>query len=257
MTISNFNDLRAWFAFGFDKGVKTAEEGRENNSPYWTLYSVGLGGRDTVLAFNDRLTSLDDSYTALVESIRRMNNPQGSMFRVFQTYKPRHNVATQEARVQVFENNQLAQQSNQPPSIGGLVGYVEKSEMHSIIAAEREKWETQQRIKDLENQIESPGDWTEKLINGIDRIGQTPIGAMLMAKLMGVNPQQFSPAPINGPQGAHTQDLEEDSDEDLEGELDALQAIANANGLTLKQFLSKTASVAKAQPGAVSMLVNS
>lgn len=254
MTITSFNDLREWFRFGFDKGVRATEEGRETTSPYWTLYAVGLGGKDTVLAFNDRLTGLDESYTALVESIRRMNNPTGSMFRVFQTYRPRFNNATQETRVQIFENN-LVPAAPQSPGIGSLVGYVEESKIAEILRTHREKWEMERRMDELEAQLAAPKDWTDTLINGLERIGQTPVGAMLMAKYLGA---PLPPVPSPAVTGTHTPDDADNPDsDDLDPELDTLEELAKANGLTLKQFLAKTAALAQSQPGVVAMLAQS
>jgi hypothetical protein len=40
----------------------------------------------------------------------------------------------------------------------------------------------------------------------------------------------------------------------VEPELDDLENIATAHGMTLKQFLSKTANLARQQPGVVAML---
>lgn len=254
MTVTNFNDLRDWFKFGFEKGVKTSEEGRETTSPYWTLYAVGMGGADKVLAFNDRLTGMDESYKALADSIRIMNNPAGSMFRVFQTYRPRANNPTQEVRVQIFENNTVT--ANPQPGIGSLpVGYVEESKIQSLMAAEREKWELNKRLEDLEAQLAAPKDWSDSFISGLERIGQTQMGAlilpMLAAKIMGVQIPEL-PKSVNGTQ---TTDSEAGPDEeDLEQELDELEQMAKANGMTLKDFLAKTVNLAKAQPGVVSML---
>lgn len=185
MTITSFQDLREWFKFGFEKGANTKEEGRETSSPYWTLYSVGLGGKDTVLAFNDRLTSMDESLTALVENIRRMNNPQGSTFRIFQTYRPRFNYATQEARVQIFENNLAGMGGT--AAIGTLpAGYMDESKIAEIRRQDREKWEMEKRLEDLEAQIKAPRNSMENALEMVERIGKTPVGIMILSKMSGL-----------------------------------------------------------------------
>lgn len=257
MTITNFTDLREWFKWGFEKGVRATEEGRETTSPYWTLYAVGLGGKDTVLAFNDRLTSLDESYTALAESIRRMNNPSGSMFRVFQTYKPRFNNATQEARVQIFENNTPAF-SPQTPGIGSLVGYVEESKIEAILAEHKKRWDLERRLEDLEAQLTAPRDWTDNFINGLERISTTPLGVMLISKLTGLPPAPMPPMMSPNVNGTHSSDSSETQDtDDVDDELDKLEELARSHGITLKEFLAKTALLAEQQPGVVAMLTQS
>lgn len=257
MTITNFQDLQSWFKTGYEKGVKSSEEGRETTSPYWTLYAVGLGGADKTLAYNDRLTGVEESFKYLADSIRMMNNPAGSMFRVIQTYRPRSNNPTQEVRIQIFEGNSQAAHHAQP-GIGALpAGYVEESKIAGLLEAEKKKWEMERRLDDLEAQLAAPKDWSDSFINGIERIGKTQMGAMLIpmitAKLMGL--PMPPPMPFPAVSGTPTTDDEQEPvDEDVENELDELEKMAKANGMSLKEFLGKTVHLARAQPHIVAAL---
>lgn len=248
MTITNFNDLREWFKFGFEKGVKSDQEGRETSSPYWTLYSVGLGGADKVLAFNDRLTTVDESFTVLADTIRRMNNPAGSMFRIFQTYRARGNNPTQEARVQIFENNQMS--GGSMPGIGSLpAGYVDEAKIQSIISEQREKWELEKRLEDLEAQIKAPRNWTDNALETIERIGNTPFGMVILSKISGIPPAEILKS-ISGI-GAGNTDVDESGmgeagfDSDIERTTQILGVSEDQLAAKLRRFAEQNPAMAR------------
>ena len=236
MTITNFNDLRDWFKFGFEKGVKSNDEGRETSSPYWTLYSVGMGGADKVLG-------LDDSYKALADNIRIMNNPTGSMFRIFQTYRARGNNPTQEARVQIYENNQISATS---PGIGSLpAGYLSEDKIAGILAEEKKKWEMERRMEDLEAQIKAPRNWTENALETIERIGNTPLGMVILSKISGIPPAEIlksiSGLGGNEPDMAANPNQVGDFDSDIE-------ITANILGVSEDQLAAKMRQFAQVNP---------
>ena len=241
MTITNFNDLHEWFKFGFETKLKSDTEGT-TTSPYWTLYSVGLGSADKVLATNDRLTNLDESFKALSDTIRRMNNPAGSMFRIFQTSRAKASFPTQECRVQIFENNQISGGSMQP-GIGSLTaGYVDESKIQSIVAAERAKWELEKRLEDLEAQIKAPRNWTDNALETIERIGNTPFGMVILSKISGIPPAEIMKS-ISGAQSTdnETPNGEADFDSDIERTTQIL-------GVTEDELASKLRQFAEANP---------
>lgn len=179
MTISNYESLAAWFK-GNTRGEKPA--------PYWSLYSQNIGEKERVVTFNDRVDNLEESLVWLIDTIKRGNNPPGQIFRIIQTDVPRGTNPVGNSRVQIFENQSIAPMVAGAPGIGSVpIGYVPEDKVQEMIASAREKWDLEARIQSLEEQqhaaIES--DPWEKIMAGVERIAQTPIGAALAARLLG------------------------------------------------------------------------
>jgi hypothetical protein len=199
MNITNFEDLRYWF-FGNEKATN-------EQSPHWSLYSMDYGKSDTRVMFNNRISDMEESFQALVKSIKIQNNPDGTRFRVQTHPVGKPNNPTANTFVEVYEKGA----QNAQAGIGSLPaasGYVSRDEIAKMLKDEREKWEMKREIEDLKAAINAPpSDWTEKLMAGIERIGQTPLGAMMVAKITGLpipTPEQM--AQMNGVPSASTDD---------------------------------------------------
>lgn len=190
-TITSYEDLAAWFRGNFQSG---GDEGGSSGrtSPYWTLYSVGYGTRDSILATNADITNQEKSLEHLINNIKMVNNPGGHTFRVYQTWKPRHNHPTAEVNVQIVQG--ATTQPAAPATINGIPeGMVAIGELDRRIKEALEKKDMEYRLEQLEAQVKAgpEEDFTEKVITGIERISATPLGGALIAKIMGVDPSQI------------------------------------------------------------------
>lgn len=182
MNLNSFESLSVWFRGNSRKGAP---------APYWTLYSMNYGDKDKIAAFNDKDDNVDSALEWLIDNIRRGNNPLGQRFRVVQTDVPRGNNPVGTTNVQIFTADGSA-----PPAAGiGSPGQfspvavgIGKEEVAAMIEAEREKWNLEQRIKDLEAQLNAPPevDLVEKYSAVVEKIAQTPLGMALVSKITGV-----------------------------------------------------------------------
>ena len=222
MTISSYNDLRTWF--------ERTTHREEGDGHYWSLFSVGIGGKDTLITKNDREPNLEKSFEWLVETIRIANNPHGSIFRVYKTWKPSHNVPSGEVRVQIFEGHSMLNNATSPGIAGfpAMQGFVAVGDMEKAIAAAVKESEMQRRIADLENALENPGDWVDKVITGIERIAQTPFGEAIAANLFGgQQPTGMARMAMNGTPGRVAQAAPAPKAQESEEEEDPEKAAAD------------------------------
>lgn len=211
MNITSFDDLRYWF-FGNQKAT-------DEQSPHWSLYSMDYGKSDTRVSFNNRLSDMEEAFQALVKSIRIHNNPDGTRFRVQTHPVGKPNNPTANTFVEVYEKGG----QNVQAGIGSLpaaAGYMSRDDVARMMTEEREKWEMKREIEDLKAAINAPPeDWTEKFIAGVERIGQTPLGAVLMSKLLGAPmPPLSQMAQMNGTPGtsAGDENAEDHFDENMD-----------------------------------------
>ena len=115
MTLNNFEGLKKWFF---------ANQRDDKPSPHWTLYGGSWGEKEVRLMQNNKIDSPDKSMEFLAESIRMMNNPDGTKFRIllYPVNSPNNYTAT--AHVQIFENSAAPVGRNLPATagIGNLPG---------------------------------------------------------------------------------------------------------------------------------------
>jgi hypothetical protein len=239
--ITSFENLRAWFMANVREG---------ETSPHWSLFGTNYGVKDDRISFNTRLDDMDASFDFLASTIRMLNNPDGKVFRVQQYPKGKANNVTGQVSVQIFEGK-----SNSAAPVAGIgslpdmSAYIGRNEVAALIAEHQEKWEMKQRIRELEDQLESPaGDWTDKLMQGLERIGATPFGAVIAARLMNLPPGALPPmmsAPMNGtptPDHAHAPDADADDFDDN------IDAAAEALGITPEAMAAKLRTLVTANP---------
>lgn len=259
MTISNFDDLRFWF-FSNQNSKQKSDPGNEENAPHWSLYSMDYGKSDTRVAYNNRISDMEDSFKLLVQSVRAMNNPDGTKFRV-QTHavgRPTHPNA--QAYIQVFEGKSgPATQQGLPAMIGAHPdGYVSRTELQEKIEEARKQWELERKVEDLEAQINGPSDDpTEKFIAGFERIMQTPVGQMLAMKLLGTTQLPAMPTmqTMNGTPGASTPGSAADELNDTFE--DDIEATANALGISDTELAAKMRRLVEQNPTIAQQLLHS
>ena len=237
--LSNLDAVERWFL--------------SNESPYYTLsyYSTASPtGQGQVIGRNTKEGDIGNAWLRLRSLIMDQTGFGRAQLHVL-VYDTPGSANTPKART----NIDILSGSTGPAQVAGIgsipQGYLSKADVMNAIDHARERWELEARIQALEATPEP--DFSEKMVNAFERIGSTPVGAMIMAKFLGA-PMPM-PQPVNGTQEAKSTDTEEQ--EDVNPELDDLEELARANGMTLKQFLSKTATLAKDQPAVVAMLAKS
>ncbi|MGL5131692.1 MAG: hypothetical protein ACRC78_04130 [Planktothrix sp.] len=242
MTITSINDLRGWFMENFSRGGSAKDQesdapGKASTSPYWTLYSMKYGEKNTVVAQNISETNADDSFSLLAENIRRLNNPEGRTFRIFQTWRPKHNFATAECEVQIYNTN-VAQV--QAPGIAGMgtnfQGYVSVGDLEKMFQEREEKWTMKREIEDLKAALDAPSNWMERMAGFFEQIANTPVGQALAQRILMVpGAAQFRPqSPING-----TPEPNHNDGEKFEEDIQKVTELLGVNEFILMEKLRK------------------
>ena len=235
MTITRIEDLRTWFMNNQRAGEL---------SPHWNLYSLDYSKNDVRTTFYDRSDNMEDSFDFLVTSLRMLNNPDGSKFRVMQFPSKKANNPTGIVNVQIHNHTQQQQVAG-IAGIGHLDGYIGKQEVTDMISAAKEKWEMEHRIAALEEQLSAPAnDWTEKLMAGLERISGTPFGQVIAAKMLGLAPGAALPFPM--PQAVNG--TPETDDEPGDNFDEDIEATAKMLGVSDAQLAAKMRALVTANP---------
>lgn len=229
---------------------------RANEAPFYTLsyYSSSTQtGQGQVILRNQKEIELDSAWNKLRSAILDQTGFGRAQLNLIVYAKPdAYNTPAGRTNIDL-----VAAQSTQVAGIGSLPsvgsGFISESDFSRRLKEEQERWEMKMEIKALTDQLNNPAnDPVEKIMSGIERIAATPLGMALIAKITGTPIQQLA-SPIAGM--PLTDDNEDQpGDDDVENELDDIAAIAASHGMTLKHFLSKTANLARQQPGIVNML---
>lgn len=241
MTISTYTDLKAWFAANGRKG-KTA--------PFWTLYGSAWASKETIVARNDNDDNMDTAYQWLEDTIRKVDNPAGQRFRIFQVDIPGGNNPVG----QVYFQSSAAATPSGTQGIAGIgsgyrpEGYLTRAEVDEMLKTEREKMEMENRIAALESQLEEPADVWEKIMGGVERIVQTPVGAAIAAKLMGV--------PLGQPVQPVAAPPEEELTPDDEQFYNNIEAVAQKLGTSPHVLSAKLKSLVDMNPEMAAQILN-
>ena len=179
--IANLASLRTWFL--------------DQNKPYFTLSQNGVNR--SIVARNETVSDIDQAWTLLETNILAQAEGGVANVKVFVTDKPKHNHGFEtDARI-------LPQYAPNAPGVAGIgslpAGYVDEAKVGAMLSDAEARWEMKRKIADLEAQLAEPSDWTEKLVTGIERISGTPLGQVLMAKLLGVPAAQPMAAGMGTP----------------------------------------------------------
>lgn len=235
--ISNIDAVERWF--------------KANEAPYYTIsyYSTqSPTGQGQVIGRNTKEGDLETAWSRLKSLIQDQTGFGRAQLHLL-VYETPGGANTPKARTNI-DITATSQNLQSAAFIGSTpAGYVTEDAIEKALNAARERWDLEARIASLEAAPEA--DFTDKLLTAFERIGSTPLGAMLAAKILGA-PIPAMPSPVNGT--GHQGGPEDQDGDEIGAELDDLETLAEAHGMTLKQFLSKTANLARQQPGVVAML---
>lgn len=239
MTITSFDALREWFFNNQSNNItqKAAAEQQSDDQqpsgkrkggsewqtmPFWTVRSRQFGSRDNVIAFNDREANAEKAFAWLCQTIRNANNPVGSTFHVLQSATAARNMGC-EVDVQIFGEGAAPAGA----AIGALpMGAISGDEFDRRLKQEREMWDLQQQVRDLEYERKN-ADWIGRLPEILSQIFSTPLGSIAAAKLMGVpvshpSAQASAPAPVAGMPRPTNPDDDDDAPDEFEKDLSAV-----------------------------------
>lgn len=227
---------------------------RGANAPFFTLSYYNTQsptGQGNVILRNVKEGNIDNSWAMLKGFVQDQTGFGRAQLHLI-TYETEKSANTPSGRTNIDmvgsnTGNQVT------PGIGSMPsGYVDEAKIQSMLDDREKVWKMERKIEDLEAQIDAPGDFWDKGMAFLDKVGSTPVGMMIAAKFLGA-----PMPPMQAVNGVHNPDNADAPDgDDVERELDDLDALARSHGMTLKQFLSKTATLARSQPGVVQMLVN-
>lgn len=239
--ISSLKGIRDWFY--------------NQQAPFWTLSyysSASPTGMGHVISRNTRFGDMEQSWEMLQQSIEAQTGSGRAQLNLI-IYEKAAGANTPTGRTNIDIISSQVPGMPQVAGIGNLpAGYVDEARVNAIISEKQQLWELQRENQDLRNELDNPNSFADKAMAFVERIGSTPLGIALAQKYLGGQmPPMVAPA-VNGmPPMPPTNEF---PDEDVEPELDTLEAIAQQHGMTLKQFLAKTATLATQQPGVVQML---
>jgi len=228
MTITDYQALKKWF-FNNSRGEKPA--------PYWTLYSLNVGDKKTMLTRNDRLSNMAESWAFLEESLQNMSR-KGGQFEVMQTDVARGN---NPVGTIWFEPDRsqgaLPAIAGAPGTVGSgaPAGFYSKEDVDQIVEEALEKWELKARIGHLEEQLKAPQQ-QPTVFDRLEAFAQTPVGMAFLAKMAGVDLSALgalmngTPEPNGGP---------DTDDEGLEQRDAKLEEMARTTGVSEDQLVAK------------------
>ncbi len=230
---------------------------RSNEAPFYTIsyYSTSSPtGQGMVISRNIKEADMDAAWNRLQSLILDQTGFGRAQLNLIVYDKPTgYNTPSGRTNIDITT---APQAGSNGPSIGMLpAGYVDESKIQAILDERERLWTLKRENEELKSALENPGDFWAKGAEFFERIGSTPLGAVLIAKIMGTPLQQI-PQPVNGIQERANPGNPDSEVEDVEDELEDLEKVAASHGLSLKEFLAKTVSMAQQQPGVVSMLIN-
>lgn len=229
---------------------------RANEAPFFTLSyysSASATGQGQVIIRNQKDVEIDSAWNKLKASILDQTGYGRAQLNLIVYNKPdAYNTPAGRTNIDLVNNQSMPQVAGIGSFPAIASGYISESDFTRRLKEEREKWEMRHELDSLRDQINNPAnDPMEKLMSGIERIAATPLGLAMISKFTGT---PMPALPING--HAPTDNEDAPTSDDVEPELDDLESIASAHGMTLKQFLAKTVTLARQQPGVVAMLSN-
>lgn len=215
--IRNIESLQSWFeAVG---------------APFFTLFYTG--NTSQVIIRNTTEADMEKAWEILKNQVLHQAEYGRATLHVL-TYKKTGSANNPDGRTNIDIAPMQSQQGAQMAGIGALpAGYVSQDEFSKRLKDERQRWELERKLEDLEAKIDNPDGWAEKLMAGIERIGGTDLGKAMIARFMGVPFSAMAPgAPINGTPAA-TNPAEDTFEEDL----DIICQILNTDDVTLARKL--------------------
>lgn len=220
-------------------------------SPYFTIYN-GTSVRDR-LAVNLDIKDIDEAWSQLEGYLTPIED---GVFKIFKTHEPKNpngmsikyapgsaNVGT--PSVSGLPNNSIMGISEYDNRIGSII--------EKAVSVEKEKWEQNRKIEDLESMInakQSIGDRVGAMIeNSLPQLIDIVLPA-LVAKITGVTPQ---PGNIAGLQNNAAEPIHTDETDIINSALERIQAA----GIDLVVVLPKLADMVEKNPTMIKGFLNS
>jgi len=229
MTITDYQALKKWF-FNNSRGEKPA--------PYWTLYSLNVGDKKTMLTRNDRLSNMAESWAFLEESLQNMSR-KGGQFEVMQTDVARGNNPVGTIWFEPDRSQSaLPAIAGAPGTVGSgaPAGFISEEEFEKRLREALEKRDLEDRIAGLEAQLANPPkQGLEALWEKLEGFLQTPVGMAIAAKMAGVSPGALA----GMVHGTPDPDGEPNTDDELEQMDGKLAEMAAKLGLTETELVNK------------------
>lgn len=235
MTLTRYEDLQQWFL----NNQSDTDEGTDKTASHWTLYGGNYGEREVRLTSNTRINKPSESLAYLVQTIRSMNHPDGSKFRI-QIYKPgANNNYTAQTYVQIFEGQQNAAATGQMAGVGSLPGAPAMTEQYiqeriDLAMLKREN-------EELKAQMNGPVSGWERFLGMLNENEQLngAIAGLLMglAQKNGI-PAQLAPAPVNG-HPSSDEETDEDPQTVFVNNIQNAAATLQTDPVTLSKRLNK------------------
>jgi hypothetical protein len=230
--ISNIKDLQAWYM--------------GNRAPFYilTYYSTSSStGSGNVIRRNDDEDNLDKAWGDLESTIMgQLGRGRAQLHLIVWKKGKASNAPDARTNIDLVQGGGGGAWGVVPHAGIGGVDY--STEIEKAVAAAREKWELENRIAALESERDSPGDFGEKLIAGFERIASNPVGAMLLAKLVGLNPAQLSGIGTAQPASDDT-DASSAASDDFDDNIDRTAQIL---GVTDAELAAKLRRFAESNP---------
>lgn len=242
MTLTTFEDVQYWFNNNQSAGDKTA-------ATHWTLYGGDWGEKETRLLSNTRINKPEESLSYLIETIRKMNNPKGTKFKVI-LYRPgASNNYTAQTYIQIFDN---AGQPGANAAIAGI-GMLPPQIDERYITERIELAMLKKENEDLKEAINGPSNSWERFLEiiGQNEALSNALAGVLMgfAGKSGLPPATFQ-RPVTGTANTDDdneagQDLQQAFIEDVNAAASALQTDAVTMMRKLRQMVKENPEYAK------------
>lgn len=246
MTINTFDGLAKWFQ---------ANQKDDKPSPHWTLYGGSWGEKEVRLLSNSRIDDSEKSLAFLVDSIRIMNNPDGTKFRILLYPHNAPNNYTATVHVQIYENG-----ANKPSSAGQMAGIGSLPAIQDIETRIAEKVELA-LLKAENEQLRNGGEngtiWERVL--GI--IAESPhlsaaVGSLVNGILLKADPalagNLVQPAPVTGTPSADNGAAPEDQQAAF---VDNINQVCSALGVDAVTLAARLRQIVQANPLAAKQII--
>ena len=148
--ITTFEGLEQWFKSNEDH-------------PFWTLYHGAFKGRGDICASNRTISDMNMAFSMLVDQIK-IQSRGGGIFRIFQAPKARSN---QGFNTTLRISDSIQGIHGTVSNNQGMVGFVAKNEVAEMVQKERETWEKEKKIEELESAVEDiqNGSRLDRIVN--------------------------------------------------------------------------------------------
>lgn len=224
--IRSVSSLRTWF---FDVG-----------KPFFTLTYAGQTAQ--VVMRNVVEEDMEKAWETLKRTVEAQAEYGRATLQVI-VYTKERGANNPDGRTNI--DIQPGAQPAQAAIAGYLPGHVDESKIAGMIEEARQKWELERRLEELENQVNNPVDWTSRTVEIIEKIGATPIGQILTAKLLGVQMPVGQVAGHPAPEEIEPDNFEQDIDE-----------AAGLLGVSDAELAAKLVKLVRANPEMARQLIN-